>query len=112
MEFFEETQPRSVSNIENEVNYAFVDPKVKFEIFEDYFAPENPVLERARSLSPKRRVQYNSIKEGMAIHCCCILIILGTIKKKCGWFFYKDRKLVLTDYPKLLFYDTNKVLEV
>jgi len=33
------------------------------------------------------------------------LMLSGLVLKKCGWLFYKPRQLILTDAPKLVYYD-------
>lgn len=33
------------------------------------------------------------------------IILSGVVLKKCGWFFYKPRQLILNNKPQLLYYD-------
>lgn len=32
----------------------------------------------------------------------------GILQKKCGWLFYRDRKLILTNQPRLSYYNVDK----
>lgn len=34
-----------------------------------------------------------------------VIIISGLVLKKCGWFFYRARQLILNSKPSLLYFD-------
>ena len=55
------------------------------------------------SFGPGQNLSSNQIR----------VILSGLVNKKCGWLFYKPRQLILTDVPKLVYYDpANNALKV
>ena len=78
-----------------QIEYARMNPEVKFEIDLDYFREDNPIIAKTRAMS----AQIKIIKEGI-------------VCKKCGWVFYKEGMLTLTENQKLLFTTSNESLRV
>ena len=80
---------------EEDVNYAVISPQKSYKIEFDYFTPDNPALNQLRTgehLLTKAK-SFNTVKEGL-------------LRKKCGWVFYQNTKLVLTDEPRLCYYSS------
>jgi len=78
-----------------QIEYARMNPDVKFEIDLDYFREDNPIIAKTRVMSSQMKI----VKEGI-------------VRKKCGWVFYKEGMLTLTENHKLLFTTSNESLRV
>jgi 3-phosphoinositide dependent protein kinase-1 len=59
---------------------------------------EDPLSVKLDSGSKPKTISPTSKKEDAVVK-------EGILPKKCGWFFYKKRKLVLTTRPRLSYYD-------
>ena len=105
--FFEEINFEELPNTEVPKNYKIIeklyeenensDDVDNFKSFDKkkFNTSKSSILCQA-SKTPKSKTSFKVIKEGF-------------LKKKCGWVFYKKRKLILTALPKISYYepDTN-----
>lgn len=52
-------------------------------------------LHENQKIKENKNIQFKILKE-------------GNLLKKCGWFFYRERRLILTNQPRLSYYSVKK----
>ena len=81
------------------------------EEIEDLELEQQMKLSLSRDLLSEQKRSIESIQNSSSNQ--IRVILSGLVNKKCGWLFYKPRQLILTDTPKLIYYDpTNNSIKV
>jgi serine/threonine protein kinase len=84
---------------EDAMNYAIISPQMFYKLDFEYFSNNHAACRGPEDSRPKQPVL---VKEGTQR-----TIRVGMLRKRCGWIFYQQRKIVLTDEPRLSYYAPN-----